>query len=201
MRLLGLLHHHPRHRARQLRWVLPTVGLLLAATLAALAIQYRVTDQDVTAEFFRAHKTISHTGQLLERGVLISGGALLVLLVGIAGWALRLSHRIVQPVHTLHRALDQLAMGDLGVRVELHHGDEFHEVGEVLNHLVEEFSTTLATVHSLVDRIAVLVGADSQAPGDAASAAHVRKLVTELDQALEFFRMESHHPIRETDRE
>jgi methyl-accepting chemotaxis protein len=197
MRPLGLLHHDPRHQARQLRWVLPTIGLLLAATVAALAIQYRVSDQDVTAEFFRAHKTISHTGQLLERGVWVSGGVLLLLLLGIGAWTLHLSHRIVRPVHTLHRVLEQLTEGDLGVRVELHEGDEFHEVGDALNHLVDEFSATLATVHSLVDRIAGLAGADAER--DTSTSAQMRMLATELDQAMEFFRLEPRRTIRETD--
>jgi methyl-accepting chemotaxis protein len=198
MPLLGLLHHHPRHQARQLRWVVPTVGLLALATLAALAIQYHVSDQDVTAEFFRAHKAITHTGQLLERGILISAAVLLLLLVGVGLWALRTSHRIVRPVHTLHRALEELAEGDLGVRVELHQGDEFHEVGDALNHLVDEFSTTLTTLHLLVDRIAGLVG-DGSRPA-ASVAAEVQALVAELDRAMDFFRVGSRRTLREDDR-
>src|SRR5262245_31754602 len=133
MRRLGLMHHHPRHRARQLRWVLPVVVLLLVGTLATLAIEYYVSDQAVGTEFFRAHKTISHTGELLRRGTLIGGLSLLCVVLVLAAWAFRFTHRIVRPVHTLHRALDALVAGELGVRVDLHRGDEFHEVGEALN--------------------------------------------------------------------
>ncbi|HUK33063.1 MAG TPA: hypothetical protein VLV86_04070, partial [Vicinamibacterales bacterium] len=71
--------------------MVPIVALLATATLAALVVQYRISDQDVTTEFFRAHKTISHTGQLLERGVWIGGAFLTILLIGIGAWALRLS--------------------------------------------------------------------------------------------------------------
>jgi len=201
MRWRGLLHHNPRHRARQLRWVLPTIGLLLAATLAALAVQYRVSDRDITAQFFRAHKTISHTGQLLERGVLISGGVLVLLLVAVAVWALRASQRIVRPVHTLHRALEQLAGGDLGVRVELHAGDEFQEVGDTLNHLVDEFARTLTTVHRLVDQIAALAGTGAPARPDVSAAPQVKALATQLDQVVDFFRLEPRRTIREIDGE
>src|SRR5215475_515700 len=125
MRLLGLMHHHPRHRARQLRWVVPIAVLLLLATLAVLAVQYGVSDRAVANEFFRAHKTISHTGELLRRGMLVGAGLLVLLVTVIAIWALRFTHRIIRPVHTVHQALDALAAGDLGVRVELHEGDEF----------------------------------------------------------------------------
>src|SRR6516162_2916133 len=159
-----LLHFHPRHRQRQLRWVVPLVALLALATLATLAVQYQVSDQAVGTEFFKAHKTIAHTGELLRRGTIVGSVLLLLLLVGVALWALRLTHRIVRPVHTLHRALDELVAGDLGVRVELHRTDEFEEVATALNRLVDEFSAVLADVHGMVDRIVDL------ARGEAANA-------------------------------
>jgi methyl-accepting chemotaxis protein len=199
MRLRGLLHHHPRYRKRQLRWVVPTVTLLLAATLAGLAIQYRVSDQAVGAEFFHAHKTISHTGELLERGMLLGGAVFTVLVLAIGVWWLRFTHRILRPVHTVHQALDALAAGDLGVRVELHQGDEFHEVGDSLNRLVDEFATTLATVHTLVDRMAALTDGAAGAPPDQSTAAQLLALIAELDRTMEFFRLEPRRTIRESD--
>ena len=199
MRLFGVLHHHSTHRARQLRWVLPVVGLLLVGTLAALAVHYYVSSQAVDAEFFRAHKTISHTRQLLARGTLIGGVVITLVMVAVALAALRLTHRIVRPVHTMHRALDALAAGDLGVRVELHRQDEFREVGDALNRLAGEFATTLATVHALVDRVAVLTGADVRRLQDQSIAAQVQALVAEIDRTLEFFRLEPKRTIREDD--
>ena len=193
MALFGLLHHHPGHRARQLRWVLPLAALLLVAVLATLAVQYRVSDQRVDAEFFRAHKTIVHTGELLERGMVIGAVVLTILVLAVALWALRLTHRIVRPVHTLHRALEALVAGDLGVRVELRREDEFREVGEALNRLVEEFASTLARVHALVDRTAAL----ARGPHDPAREAQLRALVGELDQTMEFFRLEPRRTLGE----
>src|SRR5262245_61450075 len=197
MGLLGLLHHHPRHRARQLRWVLPVVGLVLLATLATLAVQYRVSDQAVGTEFFRAHKTISHTGELLRRGTVIGGLVLLALVSALALWAFRLTHRIVRPVHTLHRGLDALVEGDLGVRVELHGEDEFHEVGAALNRLVDEFATTLTRVHTLVDQIVARTASVTGTPHDQASESQIAALVRELDATMEFFRLEPRRTIRE----
>ena len=195
MTFFGLLHHHPRHRSRQLRWIVPLVAFVLLAVLATLAVQYRVSDQAVGTEFFRAHKTISHTGELLRRGLLIGGGVLIAGVLAIAVWALRLTHRIVRPVHTIHRTLDALTMGDLGVRVALQGDDEFREVGESLNRLVDEFATTLATVQALVDRAAALMA--TRTAGDQSTETQLRTLVTELDQQLEFFRLEPRRTIRE----
>jgi methyl-accepting chemotaxis protein len=197
MGLLGLLHDHPLHRARQLRWVLPVVGLLLVAGLVTLAVQYRVSDQAISTEFFRAHKTISHTGELLRRGTVIGALVLLAVVSAITLWAFRLTHRIVRPVHTLHRGLDALVGGDLGVRVELHGQDEFHEVGAALNRLVDEFATTLTRVHVLVDRIVEQTASGAGARHDQASGSELAALVRELDATMEFFRLEPRRTIRE----
>ena len=191
--MAGFLHSHPGHRARQLRWVVPLAALLVLAVLVTLAVQYQVSDQAVGTEFFRAHKTISHTGELLRRGTAIGAAVLLVLVLAVAGWAFRVTHRIVRPVHTMHRALDALVAGDLGVRVELDRTDEFREVAEALNRLADEFATTLAKVHELVDRIA----AQTRTTYDQTPLAVV---VEELDRTMEFFRLEPRRTIREGDR-
>ena len=196
MGFLGLLHYHPGHRARQLRWVVPLVAFLLVAVLTTLAVQYHVSNQAIGAEFFRAHKTISHTGELLRRGTLIGSGVLLVLVLAVMVWAFRLTHRIVRPVHTLHRALEALVSGELGVRVELQREDEFREVGEALNRLVDEFATTLGKVHALVDRTAA-VTREAYSPS---THEQLRALVQELDRTMEFFRLEPRRTIREDDR-
>jgi methyl-accepting chemotaxis protein len=188
----GLLHHHPEHRARQLRWVLPLVAFSLVAVVATLAVQYYVSNQSVGTEFFRAHKTITHTGELLQRGMVIGSVVLTVLLLAVGLWAFRLTHHIVRPVHTLHRALDALAAGELGVRVELHRDDEFHEVGAALNRLVDEFANTLAKVHALVDRTAAAARGAHDQPS-----VQLQELVGELDQTMEFFRLEPRRMIRD----
>ncbi len=188
-----LLHYHPRHRRRQLRWIVPLAACMLIAVLTTLAVQYHVSDQAVGTEFFRAHKTISHTGELLQRGLVLGALALVVIVAALTAGALRITHRIVRPVHTIHCALEALSAGDLGVRVALEHQDEFHEVGETLNRLVDEFSTTLGTVHALVDRLAARTAKEPSVD------AEVRALIAELDQALEFFRLEPRHTLDEGD--
>jgi methyl-accepting chemotaxis protein len=177
--------------------VLPIVTLLLLAGLATLAVQYRVSDQAVSTEFFRAHKTISHTGELLRRGTAIGTVVLLAVVAAIALWAFRLTHRIVRPVHTLHRGIDALVEGDLGVRVELHGDDEFHEVGVALNRLVDEFAATLTRVHALVDRIVAQTASGTGTRREPASESEIAALVRELDATMEFFRLEPRRTIRE----
>ncbi len=197
MTALRLLHHHHHHRSRQLRWVVPLVALVLGVTLGALWLTYSLDDQAVGTEFFKAHKTISHTGELLQRGLWIGTAVLGALVVLVGLWALRLTHRIVQPVHTLHRALDALVAGDLGVRLSFHRQDEFQEVGDTLNRLVDEFGTTLGTVHSLVDRIEAIAEQTAREAHDESAERELHRLAQELNQAMEFFKLEPRRTIEE----
>src|SRR5438132_11389302 len=96
----------------------------------------------------------------------IGSAVLTILVLAVAIWAFRLTHRIVRPVHTLHRALEELVTGDLGVRLELHRHDEFHEVGDALNRLADEFGTTLGSVSSFVDQIEAIAARSSRQAHD-----------------------------------
>ena len=58
---------------------------------------------------------------------------------------------------------------------------------------MEEFATTLAKVHALVDRIA----AQTAAPPESSAGAQVQSLVKELDETMEFFRLAPRRAIRE----
>jgi methyl-accepting chemotaxis protein len=182
-----------------MRWVVPMLALLLGAVLATLLVQYRVSDEAVGSEFFHAHKTIVHTGELLQRGLLLGAAVLALLVVAIGVWAFRLTHRIVAPVHTLHRALDAIVGGDLGVRVELHPGDEFQEVGDSLNRLIEQFSETLARVHTLADSIEGAAAEAAREASDASAERRLHALAQELDRTLDFFRLSPRRTIREND--
>src|SRR5689334_12011162 len=106
---IAFLHHHPRHRTRQLRWVLPLIVVVLGGAVASAIIVYELGDRAVSNEFFRAHKTIHETGELLRTGLLVGLCVSASLVAFVAVWSFRLTHRIVQPVHLLHEALDALA--------------------------------------------------------------------------------------------
>lgn len=199
MRRARFLHRHRSARTRQVRWVLPLLLLLVGAAVATLLAQYRVSDQAVGSEFFRAHKTIAHTGELLQRGLVVGIVVLALSVAAIGLWALRLTHRIVAPLETLHRALDAIMCGDLGVRVELHPGDEFQELGQSVNRLVEEFAATLARAHTLADHIEAAAREAAREAGDASAEHRLHGLAAELDRTLDFFRLSPRRTIREDD--
>jgi hypothetical protein len=63
--------------------------------------------------------------------------------------------------------------------------------------LVDEFATTLGTVHALVDCIAALSGADARSLQEPSPTAQFQALIAELDRTLDFFRLQPRRTIRE----
>lgn len=147
------LHPVDRHRARQLRWVFSSVGLVFIAAVLAWLIFYWRADQSIESYTWSAHRKITHTGQMVTQATWIGIGVLALLSVAIAIWRFRVTNRIVRPVHALHLALDALAAGNLAVRIELKETDEFHEVAESLNKLATHLDETVRAVRDRADAL------------------------------------------------
>lgn len=188
---ISLFHHHRRHRSRQLRWVLPVVAVVLAGAVASAIVTYELGDRAVSSEFFRAHKTIHETGALLRTGLLVGLGLSTALVAFVAVWSFRVTHRIVRPVHALHQALDELAAGRLGTRVELDRNDEFQETAEALNRLAGAFAAVVARL----EEIAAEIEATSLDAG-VGRGEEVARLATRLRETLAAFDLGTRPPIR-----
>lgn len=195
MALFRFLHHHQTHRSRQMRWVLPIAGCVLVAVLAIGAIVYEAGDREVEREFFRAHKTVSQTGELLWDAVIVGVVSAVALVGGCALYGLHLTHRIVRPLHTIHRALDALADGDLGVRVELRRDDEFREIGDAMNRLASRLRETVEGLETVAQELEVACG--TSASDDEAGITALRRLTAGLRDELRRFHLEPERCIRE----
>jgi methyl-accepting chemotaxis protein len=184
---ISLLHADPTHRRRQLRWVLLTTLGVAGVVAVCMCCFYYDADQQVSNEFWRAHKQISHTGQMLKHGLEMSVVLLVALSAGLAVWRFRETHRIVRAVHTIHLALQDMVAGNVGVRVQLRETDEFHEVAETLNRLVGEFRDVLTRLHPAVD--------DMVKAAEAGDIERVRVLAHDIDEAMDFFQVDAEKVI------
>jgi methyl-accepting chemotaxis protein len=188
---LAFLHHHHRQRGRQLRWILPVAGVVLAGAAASVLVAYEIGDRAVSNEFFRAHKTIHETGELLRTGLLVGLGVAASIVGLVAAWSFRLTHRIVRPVHALHQALDALAAGELGTRVELHRHDEFQETADALNQVASGLADTVERLRRVADDMRTI-----DQPSSSDHDARIASLAAQLDEILASFDARPKPPIR-----
>jgi two-component system, sensor histidine kinase len=98
-------------------------------------------------------------------GALYLRTALLTLLcvsVGIAA-ALLLARKLTEPIASLTRITDQVAGGDLGIRVQIKTGDELEHLGESFNSMTEKLQETQGEIIAALEYADNIIGSMNDA--------------------------------------
>lgn len=86
---------------------------------------------------------ITHARSTLIRGLLISLAPVIAMAIGIA---VLLSLRLGRPLASLHSAVNAIAFGDLGRRVEIKTDDEVGDLGRAFNAMADRVSSAQETL-------------------------------------------------------
>jgi nitrogen fixation/metabolism regulation signal transduction histidine kinase len=114
-------------------------GLACAALNAYLYYSYVVESYD----FILRHSSLSQElidnryRDLFQFGVAL-GIATLLIIVLIAIWALFMTHRAAGAVYHIKRVIEEIKSGNTGARVHLRAKDEFQDVAEAFNGMMDE---------------------------------------------------------------
>ena len=60
------------------------------------------------------------------------------------------SHRIAGPVYRIEKTLEEIARGNLSLRIKLREGDELVDLADIINDLTESFSKTIISDKDIV---------------------------------------------------
>ena len=163
----------------QKHWFLVIMLIALALALVSGGLFYVFAQQRLEDEYFKAHSQIRTVmGMLLPWmiGVYLAG-------LAAASWlTLLLSRRLAGPLVGIRRQLKAVQAGDLGARVTLRRGDEYRELGEDINRVLDRQDTRLQELKTCAEDLKRELErldsdyADAPAPGALAGlrAAHQR---------------------------
>ena len=177
--------HLVNHDVR-LRLVCDDALFALVAAVAAILILYFLSNREIGDNLWSAHVSIKETGELLTTGVKVAGVVtfLAVLLFGF--WSLIDAHRIVGPMHRLHRLLNEIAGGNLNHEIQFRRSDEFHEVAAAADRVVDEYTPRLKAI----SRLAAAIAAGLQSlPEGSPGAVELRRQSQDLREQLSFFQL------------
>ncbi len=117
------------------------------------------------------------------RELMLVAGAL-ALIIGVAlTWAL--SRTIVAPARQLTEVADALAEGDLSVRTESQRDDELGDIGRSLDHLADQLSERIASLHAQENRLGTMLNAMVEAVFVTDSLGRIVLTNTALDRIAE----------------
>lgn len=67
--------------------------------------------------------------------------------------ALLFSHRIAGPVYRIEKTLDEIAKGNLGLKIRLREGDELVDLAYMINSMTERFNNTIVSDRDILIKI------------------------------------------------
>jgi nitrogen fixation/metabolism regulation signal transduction histidine kinase len=128
----------PGFQGRMISFVI-LAGFLCAILNGYLYYSYVVDSYD----FILRHSTLSK--ELIDQryrdlfvfGMSLGAATFVVILI-IAVWALFITHRAAGSVYHIKKVIDEIRAGNVGERVRLRKKDEFQEVAQAFNALMDE---------------------------------------------------------------
>lgn len=168
----------------RLRLVLDDVVFALFAALAAIGILYYLGNREIGDSLYSAHISIKETRELLTNGAKVAGIVTFVAVLLFGVWSLMDAHRIAGPMHRLHRLLKEIGGGNLTHEIHFRRRDEFHELADAADCLVDTFACRIreAREHSQ----AIRQGLDNDSL-NAAQIADLRADAEKLTDVLSVF--------------
>lgn len=169
--------HLTNHEVR-LRLVLDDVIFALVAGLAAIGILVWISNREIGDSMWSAHFSIKETRELLNRGAITAGIVTFVAVVIFGFWSMLDAHRIAGPMHRLKNLLDSIATGDLTHEIQFRRRDEFQDVAQATDQMVEALAARIASVN---EKLVQLEGS--------ATDENTKRIATEIRSELAFFKL------------
>lgn len=160
-------------------FILKFLALVIAGVLIFGGIIYFMSRSTLTTTFNDSRLAIRNTADYMLPFVLLSSIAVITI-IGFAAIVMTLfvSHRIAGPLYHIGRDIDELASGNLSVRINLRGGDEIKELAGKLDNMARSLRSKAAAINSAI----VLLEASSK---DASP--ETKKSIQNLKEAISKF--------------
>ncbi|HLK57417.1 MAG TPA: methyl-accepting chemotaxis protein [Chthonomonadaceae bacterium] len=177
---------HFIHQGLRLRLVLDDTLFALIAALVAIGLLYFLSNREIGDNLYSAHFSIKETKELLTNGVKIAGIVTFVAVLLFGIWSVVDAHRIAGPMHRLQRLLNEMADGNLNHEIRFRRRDEFQEMAQAADRLVDTYVERLARVRQEADAIRQALQQDALPE---AQVAELRRHGDELLRQLDYFQL------------
>ncbi|HEV2473312.1 MAG TPA: methyl-accepting chemotaxis protein [Chthonomonadales bacterium] len=167
------------------RLVADDLVFALAAALIAIGVLYYISNRKIGDSLFSAHLSIKQTRELLTTGAKAAGLITFAAVLVFGIWSVIDAHRIAGPMHRLHRLLIDIGNGNLSHEISFRKRDEFQEVADAADRMVENYRDRLSTAAERAQEIARVAASDAISPEQAQL---LRTASAELTEALSVFR-------------
>ncbi|MBN3038425.1 MAG: HAMP domain-containing protein [Candidatus Omnitrophica bacterium] len=171
----------------QRKFIIKFCGLVFLGSVISGILLLRFAGDTLTTAFIQSRLTIVSTADYILPG-LIGSSLVTLVLVSIATVFVVMyqSHRIAGPLFNLERSAQQIATGDLNLKIKLRSTDEMTKLADCLNEMSKSLQSNIAKIqtHSTelgtqIDSLKGLLGRES------ALSEKAQETLTKLDEKKE----------------
>lgn len=136
----------------QTRFIVKFFLILVAGGILTVALTFLNNQDTLTAVYANSKLTIQNTSLAIMPSVVFTT-ILTTLALGLVVVVVTLlvSHKIAGPMFRFEKDINRIAGGDLKSRIRIRKGDQFQELAESLNRMVESLSDRMAAVKDASD--------------------------------------------------
>ncbi len=128
------------------------IGIIVMAMIVSFTVYY-TTWARIMDEFYDVARIASQYAPLfssINQTLLV---ILLVFLVLAAFFSVFISHQIAGPMYRFEKTLQAIAGGDMTMRVGLRKRDEFKQLADTMNEMVDELRNSLSSNRTLIEEM------------------------------------------------
>lgn len=140
------------------RFILRFFITILLSSIVFTIILSIFSAHTITITYRDSFLKVEKTPKALFYEIIRAHGLYIFLIgAGISTISLFLSHRIAGPLYRFEKSIEEIMKGNLAFRIKLRKKDEAKEVADMINRMIEDLSTRISEITSIVERISANV--------------------------------------------
>lgn len=137
----------------QSKFILKFCFILLCGIILSTGLVFIFSQETLTSSFNNSRLVISSTAEAIMPTLLITNLITLgIITLAAIGVTLFVSHRIAGPMFRFEKDIKRVASGDLSVRINLRHKDQFSEMADAFNEMASSFHGKIVQIDKALDQ-------------------------------------------------
>ncbi|MCD4812130.1 methyl-accepting chemotaxis protein [bacterium] len=131
-------------------------GIVVMALVIAFTVYY-TTWVKIMDEFYNVPQIAAQFAPLFASVNQIMVLLLIIFMLTAAVISVFVSHSIAGPMYRFERSIEAIRAGDLTLNIGLRKGDEFKQLADLLNEMVQSLRSNLSTDRQMIEEMAGLI--------------------------------------------
>lgn len=138
----------------QNNFILKFIMILVVSSILSVSLTLFITQGSLTASYINSKLVIQSTSLAIMPSVIFSNLITIIIVGIVAGFVTVLaSYEIVGPMCRFENHVQRVATGNLKDRIRIRQGDQFQEIANSLNQMIDNLNTSVTDIGKEVEQL------------------------------------------------